>query len=149
MLRGISPSWRPRTNEGSATTSCIMELNDRPFGYLQFYRWSDHPDAVRDMGIGPVGPGSFGLDIFVGEPDLVEKGLGTEAVEAMCSYLASDLGATEVILATELINHRAQRCYEKAGFVKVRQILDTDTRDGERLVCWLMRWRPTPIIHEP
>ena len=35
--------------------------------------------------------------------------------------------------------------YEKAGFSKVRRVLDTDTRDGERVRCWLMERRGTPI----
>ena len=59
----------------------------------------------------------------------------------MCRHLENDLGASWIALTTEVTNHRAQRAYEKVGFVKVRQVLDTDTRDGVRVVCWLMERR--------
>jgi RimJ/RimL family protein N-acetyltransferase len=47
-------------------------------------------------------------------------------------------GAAAVALATELDNVRAIRAYEKAGFVKQGQVLDTDTKNGERPWCWWM-----------
>ena len=47
-------------------------------------------------------------------------------------------GATNVALLTPVGNDRAHRAYEKAGFRKVRQTLDTDVVDGERRMSWLM-----------
>ncbi len=76
---------------------------------------------------------AFGLDIFIGEPELVGVGLGSRAVDLVCRHLFEERGASAVMLATEVINHRAQRAYEKAGFRKVAQVLDTDMRGGERV----------------
>ena len=86
-------------------------------------------------------PDTFGIDIHVGEPDLVNQGIGSRVVDVICSYLENELGASWIALTTEVTNHRAQRAYEKAGFRKVRQVLDTDTRGGERVMCWLMERR--------
>jgi aminoglycoside 6'-N-acetyltransferase len=136
----IALDYHDEATPGGTTTGCIIELDGRPVGYLQFYRWMDFVDEI-DEAIAP-DPDSFGIDIHVGEPDLIGTGTGTRAVRLICGFLASERGATDVRLTTELENHRAQRAYEKAGFVKVRHVLDTDTRDGERVWCWLMRWDP-------
>jgi len=88
------------------------------------------------------GPDTWGIDIHVGDPSVAGRGIGSRTVAAICGFLAAERGASDVRLTTELGNVRAQRAYERAGFRKVRQVLDTDTRDGERVWCWLMRWTP-------
>ena len=87
---------------------------------------------------------TFGIDIFIGEPDLISNGIGTRAVSLICGYLERVYDATAVALTRESTNLRAQRAYEKAGFRKVREVLDTDTRDGQRIPSWLMVRSPTP-----
>ena len=126
------------------TTSCFIELGGRPIGFVQYYRWWADPDGARDIGV-PQGPDVFGLDVLIGELDAVGVGLGSRAVDMMCGYLFEQ-GATCVALATALENGRAQRAFEKAGFHKVKQVLDTDTRGGERVESWLMvRERSVPF----
>lgn len=140
----IAPAYRERTDPDHRTTGCIIELDGRPIGYLQFYRWLEFEDEVQEMDVGAE-PGSWGIDIHVGEPDLIDRGVGSRAVGAICRYLVNERGATDVRLTTEISNLRAQRAYEKAGFVKVRTILELDTRDGERVQAWLMvREGPEP-----
>jgi aminoglycoside 6'-N-acetyltransferase len=130
-----------RTHPSSTTVACMIELGERPVGYLQFYRWSDHTDpndpGAMDV---PLDDDPWGLDLFVGEPDLVGVGVGARAVALACRHLAADRAVSTVMLTTEIGNERAQRAYENAGFRKVRHILDTDTRVGDRVWCWLMRW---------
>ena len=137
----IARDYRDEAQPAATTRGCIIEVGDRPVGYLQFYRWLDFADEIGDTGIEP-DDGSWGIDIHVGEPDMIGTGTGVRAVRLICPYLAREHGATDVSLTTELANERAQRAYERAGFVKVRHVLDTDTRDGERVTCWLMRWDP-------
>lgn len=72
------------------------------------------------------------------------RGVGTRVVSLICEHLEREHGASAVALTTETTNARAQRAYEKAGFEKVRRVLDTDTRDGERVWCWLMVRRSIP-----
>jgi RimJ/RimL family protein N-acetyltransferase len=137
----IANRYRERTDPDHETTGCIIELDGRPVGYLQFYRWLDFEDEMAEMDVG-AGPDSYGIDIQIGVPDLIDKGIGSRAVRAICTYLASERGATDVRLTTEVTNLRAQRAYQKAGFVKLREILELDTRDGERVWAWLMVWEP-------
>jgi aminoglycoside 6'-N-acetyltransferase len=132
--------YGPRARGEEPTTPCIVELDGRPIGYLQYYRWLPWSDAAEELDI-QADANTFGIDLYIGEPELVGVGIGTRVVELICGYLESELRASWVALTTEITNERAQRAYEKAGFLKVREVLDTDTRGGERVRCWLMERR--------
>jgi aminoglycoside 6'-N-acetyltransferase len=118
-------------------SGCIISVADRPVGYVQFYPWSEEADEAREMGV-PDPDGSYGLDIFIGEPDMTGRGVGTTVVALVARRLFEVEGASSVALLTPVGNDRAHRAYEKAGFRKVRQTLDTDVVDGERRMSWLM-----------
>ena len=132
--------YGPRVRAEEPTAACIIELEGRPVGYLQFYRWLSYEDEIADMDIG-ADPDTFGIDIHIGEPELIGRGIGSAAVDVVCRHLEASEDASWIALTTEVTNTRAQRAYEKAGFVRVRRVLDTDTRDGERVECWLMERR--------
>ena len=137
----IVEAYAPSVRGEEKTTACIIEVGGWPAGFLQFYRWWPSLAADPSLDIG-ADADTFGLDIHIGEPDLLNRGIGSRAVDLLCRHLEDDLGASWIALTTEVTNHRAQRAYEKVGFVKVRQVLDTDTRDGVRVVCWLMERHP-------
>jgi aminoglycoside 6'-N-acetyltransferase len=86
----------------------------------------------------PDADGSYGLDIFIGEPDMIDRGVGSRTVALLARHLFEERDATSVALVTPVGNERAHRAYEKAGFHKVKQILDTDVVGGERRMSWLM-----------
>jgi aminoglycoside 6'-N-acetyltransferase len=133
--------YRQDTVDGSDTTACIVELNGEPVGFMQFYRWASYADEADEVGI-PFDDRSWGTDQFIGEPDHIERGLGTRMVKALCVYLEEELGASSIALTADIENIRAVRCYEKAGFERIRQVLDLDTRGGERTLDWLMIRKP-------
>lgn len=139
-LESIREEYAQETADDSPTTLCIIELEKEPVGFTQFYRWASFPDETDEVGV-PYDDDTFGLDIFIGEPDLPGKGLGTRIVTLLSDYLLDELGASSVSLTTALDNHAAQRTYEKSGFTKVREVLDTDTYRGERIPSWLMTKR--------
>jgi aminoglycoside 6'-N-acetyltransferase len=140
-LEAVRARYGPRVRGEEPTTSCVIELDGVPIGYLQFYRWIAWPREAEALEV-DADEHTFGIDIFIGEPHLIGRGIGTRAVSITCEHLERDRGATTVALTTESTNVRAQRAYEKSGFQKIREVLDTDTRDGERIRCWLMVRRP-------
>jgi aminoglycoside 6'-N-acetyltransferase len=133
----IAAQYGTYTHPSSPTTPCIVEIEERPVGYVQFYRWASFPDEARELDI-DAGAGTYGIDIHVGEDDALGKGIGTRTVGLLCRHLAEEHGATGFALTTQVGNVRAQRAYEKAGFTRVREVLDLRARDRERARCWLM-----------
>ncbi len=56
------------------------------------------------------------MSIMIGETTLQGRGLGTDAVRAVCRHAFVDLGLNKVELDVLAENTRAIRCYEKVGF---------------------------------
>lgn len=136
-LAAIETEYGPATRPGDPSTATFIQLDGRPIGYLQFYPWSAYTEAARAMSITP-DEGVWGLDIFIGEPELIGLGYGSRAVDLLCRHLSATYAATRVALLTAVDNVRAQRAYEKAGMHKVARALDTDMRGGVRVASWLM-----------
>jgi RimJ/RimL family protein N-acetyltransferase len=79
----------------------------------------------RDRAIGEVllfdldhANGSAQVGIFIGEPDEWGKGYGTDAVRAIVDFGFAELRLERIWLNVSTENPRAQRSYEKVGFVR-------------------------------
>ncbi len=129
--------YRPLTDPSGPTTACLIEEDGRPIGYIQFYRWADEADDAAAMGLA-FDRGAWGLDVFIGEPSAIGRGVGTRVVDLLCRYLFVERGATSVQLVAAQANARALRAYRKAGFRRAAAVLDLDTKDGRRVRSWLM-----------
>jgi aminoglycoside 6'-N-acetyltransferase len=129
--------YRPDTRADSSTTACIIEVDGAPVGFIQFYPWAAEPEEVHDLAL-PVDAGAWGIDLFIGEPSHLGRGVGTGAVDLVCHHLFSERGASSVALLAAKANARALRAYEKAGFRRTTGMLDLDVKGGERVDSWLM-----------
>ncbi len=104
----------------------IVATNDRPFGYLQCY----NPEVWPDNGLGVHPRGTRGIDQFIGELDMVDRGHGSAFIRSFIDRLLAS-GATRVITDPDPANARAIRAYEKAGFRRDRLV---ETPDGTALL---------------
>jgi len=97
----------------------ILE-NERPLGIIQTYLVSDYPDWGRLIGAEPE---AAGVDLFVGEPDAVGRGLGPEILREFARTVVFSSPETTAAVATvEQANTRSWRAFEKAGFRHVRDV---------------------------
>jgi aminoglycoside 6'-N-acetyltransferase-1b/aminoglycoside 6'-N-acetyltransferase-2 len=98
-------------------------LGEEPIGYAQSYValgsgdgwWEDETD-----------PGVRGIDQSLANPTQLNQGLGTRLVRALVERLFSDPTVTTIQTDPAPNNHRAIRCYEKAGFVQQKIIATPD-----------------------
>jgi aminoglycoside 6'-N-acetyltransferase len=81
---------------------------------------------------------TWAIDIFIGEPDHWSRGVGSAALRALLGYLFEREGASRVLIDPRVVNERAIRCYEKAGFRKVKVLAGHEEHEGEKWDCWLM-----------
>lgn len=112
--------------EGENVTRCIIEYEGRPIGYIQYapvekdsYRFSEQIPYERFSG-------GYGIDLFIGEPELWGRGIGSSAVRSMKDYLIGTLGAAVVCADPVETNIQSVRCCVKAGFSPLGKIKDYD-----------------------
>src|ERR1700674_715771 len=103
----------------------IVLKGERPFGYLQCY-----DPAAWDHPFGLLPSGTRGIDQFIGEPDMVDRGHGSAFIRAFIDGLMAT-GMPRVLTDPDPANTRAISAYEKAGFRADRIV---DTPDGRALL---------------
>jgi len=103
----------------------IVAADEREFAYLQCYNLS-----AWNTGFGPQPQGTRGLDQFIGEADMLDRGHGSAFIRAFADGLLA-AGTPRVVIDPDPANARAIRAYEKAGFRRGRVV---DTPDGPALL---------------
>jgi aminoglycoside 6'-N-acetyltransferase len=118
----------------------IVVASGRPFAYLQCY-WQSNWTEQNGLGAHP--PGTRGIDQFIGEPDMTDRGHGSTFIRVFVDRLLT-AGTPRVITDPNPTNCRAIRAYEKAGFRRQREM---DTPDGPALL--MLRDNPDRITTAP
>jgi len=68
--------------------------------------------------------------IVIGDVGYLGKGLGTSVTKKVVQYAFDDLGLHKVHLGCNAEDERANKCYQKVGFVKEGTIRDYNFRNG-------------------
>jgi aminoglycoside 6'-N-acetyltransferase len=137
----VAPKYGRRARGEEPVVPCLMEWEGRPVGYLQYYRVADQPDDGRNELMDDV-DGVFAIDMFIGEPELWNRGLGSRAIRLLSDHLFERAGATRVTVDPRTTNDRAIRSYEKAGFRKVGVLPRNELHEGVYHDAWLMVAEP-------
>jgi len=103
----------------------IFSAAGNPFAYVQCYDLS-----AWNSGFGPHPPGTRGIDLFIGAPDMIDRGHGSALVRCIVDDRLQQ-GAPRIVTDPDPANGRAIRAYEKAGFKKDRMV---ETPDGPALL---------------
>lgn len=102
----------------SDSISFIAHRGNNPLGYIQYHYVTDEDRALFPDIVLP--PHSIGLDLFIGEPECLNKGYGTLLLAAFIEFLTKrEPLCTTMIIDPAPDNLRAIKCYEKVGFKKV------------------------------
>jgi RimJ/RimL family protein N-acetyltransferase len=73
---------------------------------------------------------SIGVDLSIGRPEKISKGIGSKALAAFVAALREE-GHQTIIIDPDPNNARAVRAYEKAGF---RSVPHLEGRTGDVLI---------------
>ena len=102
------------------TRQFLIVVDGRPAGMIQTYRVGDHPEWQELV---QVGDDVAGVDLLIGEPDLVGQGLGPRVLSEFAQEVVfADQGIDAVVATVEEPNRRSWRAFEKAGFRHVRDV---------------------------
>jgi aminoglycoside 6'-N-acetyltransferase len=103
----------------------IVTVGGSDFGYIQCYDLT-----AWNSGFGEQPKGTRGIDLFIGEPDMIERGHGSGLIRTFVDDRLAH-GLPRMVTDPDPENPRAIRAYEKAGFEKVGLV---DTPDGIALL---------------
>jgi RimJ/RimL family protein N-acetyltransferase len=127
-LDDLREEYGPLTLTGARDRGYIALADGIEIGYIQSY-------VVKDGGSGwwpdEQDPGARGIDQFLASADRLGQGLGTAMVRAFLVHLFADPAVSRVQTDPAPDNLRAIRCYERAGFRRVREV---ETPDGRALL---------------
>jgi aminoglycoside 6'-N-acetyltransferase len=92
----------------------IIVQKGRDIGYMQKWAVGRFPDYKPHL---PLDDREVGIDVFIGEPDLLHQGIGTQAIQQFLhDHVFSDPVVPACIIDPLPENAAAIRAYEKAGF---------------------------------
>ncbi|WAH39182.1 GNAT family N-acetyltransferase [Alicyclobacillus dauci] len=120
--------------DASRVLGCLVSWEGTPVGYVQAYpvtvdkQLYGYSDQLR----------VYGMDQFLGEPEIWNQGIGTVLVREVSDWLLRQRGADYVVMDPRVDNLRAIHVYEKCGFKKVKLLPQRELHEGIYHDCWLM-----------
>lgn len=137
-LEQVIKIYQPRVRGKEAFIPCMFAYNRVTIGYLQYYHLPDLPENVRQQYCLETLDHVYGIDMFIGEPDYWNRGIGTKVLSSAIEYIFAHLSAAAIVIDPDVKNLRAIRCYEKCGFTKIRLLPSYEVHEGKYQDCWLM-----------
>ncbi len=95
------------------------------------------PEELEAAGLSDLPDRLMDIDIMIGEPDALGRGIGPQALALLLQRLREDPSVEWAGLGTSLANERAIRAYEKAGFRRFREFDDPEIGSALYLVTEL------------
>lgn len=114
-LEAAASHYRDLLDGTDPTRAFTILVDGEPAGYIQTYMIADNPDYAAALDLGA--ERAAGLDLFLGEPHLVHRGLGPRVIHDFLEQVVfADPHVDSCVIGPEPANAVAIRAYEKAGF---------------------------------
>ncbi|MEJ7562994.1 MAG: GNAT family N-acetyltransferase [Ilumatobacteraceae bacterium] len=98
----------------------VIVLDDRPIGMIQRYRIDDNPEWVDTLSVVDIPPAALGIDYLIGEVELTNRGIGSEAIAAFVARSWHEVPeSSAIIVDVDPDNRPSWRVLERAGFVRI------------------------------
>ena len=119
--------------EGKDPTYRYLALLDtRPVGMFQHYRIADDAEYAAALALGE---DAIGVDLFIGEAELVGRGHGPAMLRQFLRDVAFPFHGIDVcVIGPSVKNVAAIRAYEKVGVRPLREVYVPDEPDPEFLM---------------
>lgn len=121
----VKKKYCPRTSLDSKIPVFMIEYNNIPVGIIQYQLINNENKKLYDLNI----DNSFEVDIFIGETNLYNKGIGRKSINLLSNYLFKEKKANAIIMCPLKENKNAIKCYENCGF-KIKKEFQTEDTIG-------------------
>lgn len=112
--------YTPSLRGEDPTDHYVIVLGGRDVGMIETYLVADHPewDAIVRAG-----EGVAGVDLLLGEADVVGHGVGPVVLRLFADEVVFARGEVHAVVASvDEENRRSWRAFEKAGYAYVRDV---------------------------
>lgn len=126
-INQIIEKYGPRTRGESRVTPCIIEVDRKAIGYIQYYGIDRDEKAEYGYENNKL---IYGIDLFIGEVEYQDRGIGEKAIKSLIHYIKINKHPDKIIIDPRIDNKRAIRCYEKCGFEARKLLLRHELHEG-------------------
>lgn len=119
----IKDKYYERTLDNTKVPVYMIEFKSNPIGIVQYKEIDNN---------------KYELDIFIGDINLHNKGIGHLVINKMCEYLFNN-NAKEIIMCPLKDNLKAINCYKKCGFIIEKEFEEKDTIGNEQVYVLMKR----------
>ncbi len=119
----IVNKYYPRTKTNATVPVYMIEYKYEPVGIIQYQEINKENKELYKIS----NNNSYEMDIFIGNLDLHNKGIGKKAVNLMSKYLFDTHNAELIVMCPLEENINAIKCYQKSGFRLINKFTTNDT----------------------
>lgn len=125
-LDKVREEFAEKMTEEGTTTPCLILYEGREVGYLQYYPITEDSYKFNDLATYERIKGGYGVDMFIGEPELWQKGIGSRALGILEEYLKKQLEVSVICVDPATDNERGMNFWPKVGFEPVDTVENYD-----------------------
>lgn len=132
----VRARYGPRSRGEGPVRAFVVQVGGRDAGYAQTYPVNAFADYAAAL---DCGEGVAGIDLFIGEPEFLHRGLGTRIVRRFLEEVVFAAPAVSACIASPAEGNEASiRAFEKAGFARWKRV----QLDGAQPECVMRLERP-------
>ena len=121
----IKEKYYPRTLTTAKVPVYMIEYKKRPVGIIQYKLVDDEDKDLYHL----KGNCIYEIDVFIGELDEHNKGIGSAAINKLSGFLYQEKKAELLVMCPLKNNQTAINCYKKCGFY-IKRYFDTKDTIG-------------------
>ena len=119
----IKNKYFPRTLENTNIPVYMIEYNNKPVGIIQYKLIDEENKQLYKLN----NDKCYEIDVFIGELDHHNKGIGRKGIEILSDYLFNNKNASLLVMCPLKENANAIKCYQKCGFIEKNKFIAKDT----------------------
>ena len=133
-MNKIVEQFAEKTKEGGSSIPCLIVYHKQESGYLQHYQIKKDSYKFYSQDIFEKVVEGYGLEMFIGKPELWNKGIGTQAIGLVEDYLKNNMKAKVLSVDPITDNSRAVHFWQKVGFKPIDVIEAYDDSDQKSIL---------------
>lgn len=122
-FKEIKEKYYPRTLDDATVPVYMIEYNNEPVGIIQYKLVDEENKKLYGLEVDNI----YELDIFIGNIQYHNKGIGYKSILIMNNYLFKEKNANLLVMCPLTNNFNAIKCYQKCGFVNKSKFTTEDT----------------------